>query len=194
MSVIAITTADVMRVISAIWRTKTETSARLRGRIESVLDFAAAHGWRTGENPARWRGHLANLLPSPRKLAKVEHHAAMPWEQVGSFMTELRDQEGVAARTLEFTILTAARTGETIGSTKLEIDPKNGVWSVPGSRMKAGLEHRVPLSGAALAVLDAVAPLRDASANCWLFPGAGQGKPLSNMAMIMLLRRMGAGN
>jgi integrase len=189
--VTVIATADVMRALLPIWRTKTETAARLRGRIESVLDFATAHGWRTGENPARWRGHLANLLPPPGKLAKVKHHAALPWQQIGHFLAELRDHDGVAARALEFTILTAARTGETIGSTKLEIDLKNGVWTVPESRMKAGLEHRVPLSGAALAVLDAVAPLWDVSTYGWLFPGASPGKPLSNMAMIMLLRRMG---
>jgi integrase len=193
MPVTVIATADVMRVLEPIWRTKTETAARLRGRIESVLDFSTAHGWRTGENPARWRGHLANLLPSPGKLVKVEHHAALPWQQIGRFMAELRDQEGVAARALQFTILTAARTGETIGSTRLEIDFKNGVWTVPGSRMKAGLEHRVPLSSAALAVLYTVAPSWDSSPNGWLFPGTGQEKHLSNMAMIMLLRRMGRG-
>jgi integrase len=189
-----IATADVLRVLEPIWRTKTETAARLRGRIESVLDFATAHGGRTGENPARWRGHLANLLPPPGKLAKVEHHAALPWQQIGHFMAELRDHEGIAARALEFTILTAARTGETIGSTKLEIDLKNGIWTLPPTRMKAGLEHRVPLSTAALTVLDTVAPLWDVSSEGWLFPGTDLSKPLSNMAMIMLLRRMGHGD
>jgi integrase len=192
--VAAITTADIMRVLEPIWRTKTETAARLRGRIEAVVDFATAHGWRSGENPARWRGHLANLLPAPGKLVKVEHHAALPWQQIGNFMVELRNVQGVAARALEFTILTGARTGETIGSTKLEIDWMSAVWTVPASRMKAGVEHRVPLSDPAVAVLDGVALPWDASPDGWLFPGGTRDKPLSDMAMIMLLRRMGYGD
>ena len=185
--VAAIATGDVMRVLEPIWREKTETAARLRGRIESVLDFAGARGWRDGENPARWRGHLAKLLPAPGKVAKVEHHSALPWPEIGSFMAELRLQDGAAARALEFTILTAARTGETIGAIWSEIDIAAAQWTVPAARMKAGREHRVPLSGAALAVLADVASPRDA----WIFPGGRPGKPLSNMSMLMLSRRMG---
>ena len=186
----AVATCDVMRVLEPIWRTKTETASRLRGRIESVIDYAAAHGWRTGENPARWRGHLAKLLPRPGKIAKVRHHSALPWEEIGAFMATLRKEQGVAARALEFTILTAARTGETIGAKLLEVDRQTAVWTVPADRMKAGVEHRVPLSNYSLCVLDAIAPLSSSLPGDWLFPGGGTGKPLSNMAMIMLLRRM----
>ena len=110
----AIATGDVLRVLEPIWHTKTETAKRLRGRVKSVLDYATARGWRSGENPARWRGHLANLLPPPGKIAKVKHHKALPWQQIGSFMAELRADEGIAARALEFTILTAARSGEAV--------------------------------------------------------------------------------
>jgi integrase len=188
--VAGIATADVLRVLEPIWRVKSETASRLRGRIESVLDYATAHGWRAGENPARWRGHLAKLLPAPSKVAKVKHHAALPWSQMAPFMVDLRSEGGVAARALEFTILTIARTGEAIGSAWPEIDLQSAIWTVPGARMKAGREHRVPLSAAALDVLQAVAPLRDDATGSWVFPGTQPGRPLSNMAMMMLLRRM----
>jgi integrase len=191
MPVTAIATGDVLRVLEPLWRTKTETAARLRGRIEQVLDYATAHGWRAGENPARWRGHLAKLLPSPKKIAKVEHHAALPWEGIGAFMVALREQEGTAARALDFTILTGARTGETIGATWAEFDIEAAVWTIPGERMKAGREHRVPLSRPALAVLNTMAGLRCGE---WVFPGGRTGRPLSNMAMVMLLRLMGYEN
>jgi integrase len=194
MPIDAITTCDVMRVLEPIWRTKTESAARLRGRIEQVLDYAAAHGWRTGENSARWRGHLAKLLPSPGKIAKVQHHAALSWQEIGPFMTEIGDQEAVAARALEFTILSAARTSEAIGARWSEIDLQAAVWTVPAARMKAGQEHRVPLSDAAINVLRAVAPLRDDRAGGWVFASGNTGKPLSNMAMAMLLHRMGRDN
>lgn len=189
--VAAIATGDVMRVLEPLWREKTETAARLRGRIESVLDFAGARGWRMGENPARWRGHLAKLLPAPSKVAKVEHHSALPWPEIGAFMAELRLQDGAAARALEFTILTAARTGESIGATWPEIDMAAAQWTVPAARMKAGRDHRVPLSGAAVALLSAVGPARDDRDRACIFPGGRPGKPLSNMSMLMLLRRMG---
>ena len=185
----AIQTGDVMRVLEPIWREKPETASRLRGRIESVIDYATAHGWRTGENPARWRGHLAKLLPAPRKLARVKHHTALPWSDMGTFMAELRDQNGVAARALEFTILTATRTNEAIGARWSEISVQEAVWTIPGERMKAGLEHRVSLSDAALAVLREMEPLR--TSKPWVFPGARNEGALSNMAMLMLLRRMG---
>jgi integrase len=185
----AIGTGDVLRVLEPIWRTKTETASRLRGRIEAVIDYATAHGWRTGDNPARWRGHLAKLLPPPHKIAKIAHLAALPWQEVGGFMAELRDVDGVAARALEFTILTAARSGEVVGARWAEIDLQAAVWTIPAARMKAEREHRVPLSDAALNVLNALAPLRDGQESP-IFPGRA-GKPLSGEAIWLLLRRMG---
>ena len=190
LSVAAISTGEIMRVLEPIWREKPETASRVRGRIEAVLDYATARGWRTGENPARWRGHLANLLPSRAKLARVEHHAALPWREMGAFMEALGKQEGVAALALRFAILTAARTGEVIGARWGEIDLANAVWTVPAERMKAKREHRVPLSGAALDVLRALAKL-GTEADRFVFPGGKAGKALSNMAMAMLLERMG---
>lgn len=189
-------TGDVMRVLEPIWHEKPETASRLRGRIEAVLDYATAHGWRTGENPARWRGHLAKLLPLPSRIAKVKHYAALPWDEIGSFTGELRDQEGVAALALQFTILTAARTGEVIGARWDEIDLDNAMWTVPGERMKAGQEHRVPLSPPAMAILQTLLPLRDRrrEGSGYVFAGGKPGRPLSNMAMMMLLRRMGRGD
>jgi len=147
-----------------------------------------ARGYREGENPARWRGHLENLLPAPAKVRRVEHHAALPYAELGAFMAELRQQEGVAARALEFVILTAARTGEVIGARWNEIDQAERLWTVPRDRMKAGKEHRVPLSDAALAIVSTMAGIRHAD---FVFPGARTGRPLSQMALLMTLRRMG---
>jgi integrase len=193
--VAAVDVGGVMRVLEPIWREKPETASRLRGRIESVLDYATARGWRAGDNPARWRGHLASLLPARGVFAKVEHHAALPWREIGPFMARLAEQEGVAALALRFAILTAARTGEAIGATWGEIDMAAAVWTVPAGRMKASREHRVPLSNAALAVLREAARLRtDAGADAPVFPGGKPGKPLSNTAMLMLLRRLGRGD
>jgi integrase len=183
-------TGAVMNVLEPIWHDKPETASRLRGRIESILDYAAARGWRTGENPARWRGHLAKLLPSRAKLARVEHYAGLPWCEMGAFMTALAQQEGVAALALRFAILTAARTGEVIGARWREVDVQGAVWTVPAGRMKAGREHLVPLSDAAEDVLRKVMPLRP-NTGAFVFPGAKPDKPLSNMALLMLLRRMG---
>jgi integrase len=186
-----ISTGDVMLVLDPIWREKSETASRLRGRIESILDFAAARGWRSGENPARWRGHLDNLLPAPGKVAKVQHHPALPWREIGAFMGALRGQEGVSALALRFVILTACRTGEAIGARWSEIDMTEALWTVPGDRMKAGREHRVPLSDGALDVMREVAKLRtDKGAGAPVFPGGKVDKPLSSMALLMLLRRM----
>jgi integrase len=139
----------VMKVLEPIWTTKTETASRLRGRIESVLDWATVRGYRQGDNPARWRGHLENLLPKPGKVQKVEHHPALPYGEIGAFMALLRNEVGVGARALEFLILTAARTGEVIGATWGEIDLANKLWTIPAERIKAGKEHRVPLTPAA---------------------------------------------
>jgi integrase len=178
----AIDTGLVVKAIEPIWTTKPETASRVRGRIESVLDWAAARGLRQGENPARWRGHLENLLPKKSKVRRVEHHAALPYAEISVLMGELRGQEGIAARALAFAILTAARTGEVIGATWAEIDVAARLWTIPAERMKASKEHRVPLSGAAIAILGHMDKGRDK-----VFP-------ISNMAMAMLLRRMGRGD
>ncbi len=191
--VAAVTVGHVMAALEPIWRAKPETASRVRGRIEAVLDYAAARDWRSGENPARWRGHLANLLPARARVARVEHHPALPWEEIGGFMADLRGRVAMAARALEFAILTAARTGEALGARWCEIDLAGAIWTVPGERMKAGREHRVPLSRPALAVLRELLPLRpvdDAKGEAFVFPGNRKGRPLSSMALAMLLRRM----
>jgi integrase len=181
-----IATEDVLAVLKPIWTEKPETASRVRGRIEKVLDAAKAKGHRSGENPARWRGHLDHLLPKPLKLARG-HHAAMPYEEVAGFITDLRQREATAALALEFCILTAARSGEVLGLRRSEIDFAKKVWTVPAGRMKAGREHRVPLSARALAILEGLA---EAGSGDFIFAGQTRGKPLSNMAMDMMLRRM----
>ena len=186
LSVQAIDTGLVVRAIEPIWTTKPETAVRVRGRIESILDWAKARGFRTGENPARWRGHLQNLLPQKSKIQRVVHHPALPFVEVPAFVRRVAEQPGIAARLLTFTILTAARTGEAIGARWLELDLNAGLWTVPGERMKGGAEHRVPLSKPALAVLAQMRGLDET----FVFPGGRRGKPLSNMAMLVLLRRM----
>jgi integrase len=191
LSVQTIDVALVTKAVEPIWKTKTETASRLRGRIERVLDWATVRGYRQGDNPARWRGHLETLLPQRAKVQKVQHHAALPYAEIGAFMAALRGQDGTAASALEFLILTATRTGEVIGATWDEIDPGAAVWTIPPDRMKAGKEHRVPLSKPALAVLTRLrdgAP--DAAPGTFVFPGLKAGKPLSNMAMLKLLERM----
>jgi integrase len=189
----AVDTGHVTQILEPIWTAKPETASRLRGRIEAILDYATAHGWRTGENPARWRGHLENVLPKRSKVRNVEHHAALPWREIGSFLASLTEQEGVAALALRFAILTAARTGEVIGARWSEIDIKYAVWIVPAGRMKANREHRVPLSVAALAALREVEKFRaDNLEGGFVFPGRTAG--LSNMALLMMLRRMGRGD
>lgn len=189
----AVETGHVTAALQPLWNIKPETAGRLRGRIEAVLNYAAAKGWRTGLNPARWRGHLDQLFPSPRKIASVEHHAALPWQEVGLFMAALRAQDVVSARALEFAILTAARSGEVLDATWGEIELKAGLWTVPAVRMKAKREHRVPLSAPALALLNAMATVRaSAEPEAPIFPGNGRGVGLSGMALLMLLRRMNA--
>jgi len=178
----------VMKALEPIWKAKPETASRLRGRIEAVLDWATVRGYRKGENPARWRGHLDKLLPARAKIQKVEHHPALPYSEIADFMAPLRSQEGIAARALEFLIVTAARTGEIIGARWDEVDLNEKVWVVPGARMKASREHRVPLSGPALAVLKQMNEIRESD---FVFPGGKKGKPLSNMAMLAVLKRMG---
>jgi integrase len=183
--VAAIDTGLVLKVIEPIWNTKSETAGRVRGRIESVLDWATVREYRTGENPARWRGHLDNVLPKRSKVQPVRHHDAMAYAELPAFMSELRQQDNISARALEFTVLCATRTGETVGAEWPEIDVAGKVWTIPGERMKGGKEHRVPLSERALAILAALP--REGS---FVFPGAKAGKPLSNMAMLQLLRGM----
>jgi integrase len=143
-------TAHVMAALTPIWKAKPETATRVRGRIESVLDYAKTSGWREGENPARWRGHIANLLPPRGKVSRVKHHPALPWQQIGTFVQALGQEEGTAALALSFTILTATRTNEVIGARWSEMDRQDAVWTVPGERMKAEAEHRVPLTKLAL--------------------------------------------
>lgn len=179
-----IDTPHVLKVLEPIWREKAETASRVRGRIETVLDSAKARGYRQGENPARWRGHLAQILPARTKLSRG-HHKAMPYDAIPAFLSQLRAREAVAALALEFAILTGARTGEVIGAEWGEVDLAKALWTVPAERMKAGKEHRVPLSPRAVAILEETKQLGGA----YLFPGAQRSK-LSGMAMAMLLRRM----
>ena len=183
-----IDTADVLKVLKPVWQSKPETASRLRGRIERVLAAAKAEGHRSGENPAAWRGHLDHLLPARQKLTRG-HHAALAFGDLPAFVATLREQDTVAALALEFVILTAARSGEVIGARWCEIDPDAKVWTVPAERMKAGAVHRVPLSARALAILETAR----AFGGEYVFPGARPGKPLSGMAMAMMLRRMKVG-
>ena len=186
MPVDTVSTDDVLSVLKPIWTEKPETASRVRGRIEKVLDAAKAKGFRAGENPARWRGHLDHLLPRPSKLTRG-HHAAMPYEEVPAFIASLRERDALAAVALELCILTAARSGELLGMRWDEIDLQNAVWSLPAGRMKAGRPHRVPLSTRAVAILR---KLEKSKRGEFVFAGHAPGRPLSNMAMDMLLRRM----
>lgn len=189
MAVDEIATEDVLAVLMPIWSTKPETASRTRGRIEAVLDAARARGLIAAgtANPARWRGHLDHLLPKRGKLTRG-HHAALPWEELPAFMHELRERPATAARALEWCILTAARIGEALGTRWREIDLAAAVWECPAERMKAGKAHRVPLSPAALAVLDCMPA---GGPDDLIFPGERRGKPLSNMVMKSLFQRMG---
>ena len=181
-----ISTEDVLGVLRPIWTTKAETASRVRGRIERVLDAAKAKGFRSGENPARWRGHLDHLLPKRQRLARG-HHRALAYSDMPKFMARLRSHHGSSIRALEFLILTAARSGEVVGATWDEIDLKAKTWTVPAARMKAGRVHRVPLSTAAASLLQEQAAIRS---NDFVFAGEGKQGCLSSMAMTMVLRRM----
>lgn len=178
--------AHILSILQPIWKEKTETATRLRGRIEQVLDWARVRGFREGENPARWRGHLDKLLPAPTKIAKVVHHKALPIDAMPGFMAQLRQRKGLSARALEFLVLTAARSGEVRGATWQEIDMEAAVWTVPAERMKAQKEHRVPLSPQALALLAAMPRVEG---NDLVFP-APRGGQLSDMTLTNLMRRM----
>jgi integrase len=182
--------ALIMRVLEPIWTVKTETASRVRGRVEAILDWAATRGYRGGENPARWKGHLENLLPKRAKVRRVKHHPALPYHDIPDFMAELRGREGVAAKALEFTILTAARTSEIAGATPSELDRDVKVWTVPEGRIKGEKEHRVPLSAPASAIAKEMLKF----GGNFLFPGGKPKKPLSNNGMLALLERMGRDN
>lgn len=179
-------TAAVLKVLEPIWSKMPETANRLRGRIEAVLDAAKAKELRSGENPARWRGHLKSLLPARQKLTRG-HHAAMAYDDLPAFMADLRACEGLGARALELAILTACRTIEVIGAQWTEIDFDKGLWTVPRERMKAGIEHRVPLSKPALALLKNLTNVR---ISVFVFPGRRFGKPIALNAMEKTLERM----
>ena len=187
-----IDTSHIMKILEPIWHSKAETASRLRGRIENVLDWATVSKHRTGENPARLKGHIDKLLPERNKAAGVVHHAALPYAEMNSFMPLLRQREGIAARACEYAILTAARSGEVRGATWAEIDLATGLWTIPGGRMKAGKEHRVPLSREALQVLEAMKPLSVSEG--LIFPGAKEGKALSDMSLTAVLKRMDRGD
>jgi integrase len=181
----------VMKALEPIWTAKPETASRVRGRIESVLDWATARGYRRGENPARWRGHLENLLPSKSKVRGVAHYAALRYSETVAFMNQLRQQEGLAARALEFLILTAARSGEVRVARWDEMNMTERVWTVPGQRMKAGKEHRVPLSDAAMAIIERVAEIRQGE---FIFPGIRAGRPIGKLSFFLVLRRLERGD
>ena len=188
--VAAIDTALVLRVLEPIWSTTTETAVRLRGRIESVLDWAGARGYRTGDNPARWRGHLDKLLPARSKVAPTQHYRALPYRELPAFMAALRGRTGLSAKALQLTVLTAARSGEVLGATWPEINLAARVWTIPGNRTKSGREHRVPLSNDAVALLQALPRVEGKE---HLFPGNRPRKPLDRMAMVEVLRGLRPG-
>jgi integrase len=190
-------TALVVKSLSLIWQTRQETASRLRGRIESVLGWATTSGYRVGENPARWKGHLENLLANVSKTARIQNHPSLPWQKIFDFMSALHKREGSAARAVEFTILTACRSGEVRGAQWSEFDFTEKLWTIPAERMKAGREHQVPLSDAALAVLaamqaDAVSKVRQATSSkpsAHVFPGS-KGQIMSDMSLTAVVRRM----
>ncbi len=198
LSVASVDTGMVLEVLQqsvglageTLWLNKTETASRLRGRIESILDWATFRGYRQGDNPARWKGHLQHELPARNKVQKVEHHAALPYVELAAFMADLRSKEGVSARALQFAILTAARSGEVRGAKWSEIDLHARIWTIPGERMKAGKEHRVPLANEVLDLLRAL-PREAENSRVFLAPKGGQ---LSDMALTAVLRRMGRGD
>ncbi len=185
-----ITTDDILAILSPIWTKKHETASRLRGRIERVLDYAKSRGWRSGENPALWRGHLKNLLPAPSKLQRG-HHAAMPYREVPELYRRLGSIDAMAARCLQLVVLTACRSGEALNAGWSEIDLNRKLWTIPADRMKAGRTHRIPLSSEAMSVLRDLSETRHSD---FVFPGQKPNRPLSNMSMGMLMRRMNLGD
>ncbi|WP_145006014.1 tyrosine-type recombinase/integrase [Pseudomonas oryzihabitans] len=187
----AVATDDVLTILKPIWASKNETASRVRNRIELIIAAAKARKRFEGENPAQWKGHLDKLLAKRKQVAQVEHHAALPYSQLPTFWRSLETAEGMAAKALQFTILTACRTSEVLNAQWSEMDLDSALWTIPASRMKARREHKVPLSNAAVAVLERLARVQD---NPFVFPGMKEGRPLSNLAMLMLLRRMDLGH
>ena len=184
----SIDTSLVLKVLEPIWNTKPETASRVRQRIERVLSWAKVRGYREGENPAQWRGHLDHLLPAKGKVRRVKHHAALAFRDISPLMAKLREDTSISAHALEFTILTAARTGETLGATWGEINLQDRMWTIAAERMKGQREHRVPLPARAVEILKEMSTIKQSE---FVFPGAKQGRPLSQMALLMLLRRIG---
>jgi integrase len=183
--VAAIDTPLVLRCLKPIWTTIPETASRVRGRIENVIGWATVHHYRSGDNPARWNGLLEHALPARSRVAKVEHHAALPYAQIGDFMAKLRQNSSTGARAVEFIVLTAARLGEAINATWDEIDTKGRLWTVPAERMKGGREHRVPLSDAAIALLTQMATIRHSD---YVFPGSRAGRPVGENTPVRLAK------
>jgi integrase len=181
-----IDTGLVVKCLAPIWKNKTETASRVRGRIESVLGWATTSEYRTGENPARWKGHLENLLATISKSSRTKNHPSLPWQRIGAFMSALRMREGVSARAVELAILTACRSGEVRGARWSEFDTASKLWTIPAERMKAKREHQVPLSDAALALLESITKGNDADV---VFAGT-KGQPLSDMSLTAVIRRM----
>jgi len=180
----------IMNVLEPIWQEKNETASRVRGRIENIIDWATVANYRKGENPARWKGRLEIMLPAKSAVSKVKHHKALPYDEIGAFMRELEKRDGVSARGLEFLILTAGRTGEVMGATWAEIDLDKAIWTIPADRMKASKEHRGPLPEKAVTLLRG---MQDTTVSEFVFPGAQPNRPLSNMAFLQLIKRMGRG-
>ena len=180
-------TVHVLAILKPIWNTKTETATRVRTRLEAVLSYAEAHNWRSGGNPARWRDHLSVILPSPQKLKELKHHSALPYGELPSFMGILSKTDGMGARALELTILTATRTKESLGARWEEFDLNNQVWTIPKERMKAGVEHRIPLCDQAINIITKMA---DHKMSDYVFPNRSNGKPLSNAGMSSVLKRL----
>ena len=178
--------AHILKVLEPIWKEKTETATRLRQRIEAIVAWATASGHRSGDNPARWKGHLDAILPTPNKIRKRRHYPALPWQGIGSFMQELRKRQGMAARALEFIILTAARSGEARLATWEEFDLENRIWTIPADRMKAGKEHTVPLTDQVVRLLQSMPRFENSN---YVF-AAPRGGRLSDMTISMLCRRM----
>lgn len=183
-------TDEILKILTPIWTSKTDTAKRTQGRIENILDFAAARKYRDASNPARWRGHLDKLLPKPSRVRTVTHHPAMPYTELPGFMEVLRANDSISASALRFLILTATRTGEVLNAKWNEIDLDARVWSIPAERMKTRREHRVPLSDEAVSVLTQLPRI---AGNPYLFPGSRHSRPLSNMALLQLMRGMGYG-
>jgi len=183
-----IDTQHILKVLKPIWNTKTETASRVRGRIELILDYAEVQKWRTGSNPARWKGHLKSILPSPQKIIEVKHHKAMPYEELPTFLSDLKLMDGMGARCLEMAILTCLRTNECTGAKWSEIDLNKQLWTVPKARMKKGVEHRIPLSDKAMELL---IKLSEQRTNDYVFPSSSNNGGISTGTMDALLIRKG---